>query len=92
MMIRTQKDKRNQHHMAVIFLNWGKKGQRSGGYLVPERTVLLAEGVDLLPQSALCGGPATLLPPQLLLHRAQLLLQHLAGRTRGQIEGVFQLF
>lgn len=46
------------------------KGQRSGGYLVPERTVLLVEGVDLLAQPALCGGPATLPPPQLLLQGA----------------------
>lgn len=59
---------------------WGErvKGQRSGGYLALERSVLLPEGVDLLPQSALCGSPATLLPPHLFLQGEQLLLQRLA--------------
>lgn len=55
-------------------------------YLVPERRVLLPQGVDLLPQPAVRGGPATLLPPQLLLQGAELLPQGLAeerGR-RGQ--------
>ncbi|KAG7240406.1 hypothetical protein INR49_026977 [Caranx melampygus] len=58
------------------------RGQRSGGYLLPERAVLLAQSLHLLSQPTVCGAPATLLPPQLLLQGAQLLLQSLVEMTR----------
>lgn len=55
--------------------------QRWGRYLIPQRVVLLSEGVCLLSQPVVRAGPAALLPLQLLLQGAQLLLQQLRGTT-----------